>query len=194
MHFDTSIRNAVLITVFFLPAYASPCGQKKSEPAGLREMLLTDQGLLAIDSPKGWIRTKGVGLAYFVPASEPSDRPGVWIYISSAPIGSNAEAKDLKGYIKSDIAAFKARFSVGLVREEEAIRLPYARVQAPVYTFQSGEQHNAVEQVVYVGESNRVLTLVLSALDKPKFQKALATFRDFAKSYRGSITPSSGPN
>jgi hypothetical protein len=47
---------------------------------------------------------------------------------------------------------------------------------------------------VYVGESNRVLTLVLSAKEKAAFEKALPVFREFARSYRGSITPASNPN
>jgi len=157
-----------------------------SEPA---EMLVTEQGFLAINSPKGWVRTDGPGLAYFVPPQKEKGQSLVWIYISSAPIGPNEEAKDLKSYIDSDKAAFKQRFRNGVVQEEIPLSLPLAKLQAPVLTFRSGEKKNTVEQVVYVGEVTRVLTLVLSAREQAAFDRALPTFRDFAKSYSGSITP-----
>jgi len=157
-----------------------------SEPA---EMLVTEQGFLAINSPKGWVRTDGPGLAYFVPPQKKKGQSLVWIYISSAPIGPNEEAKDLKSYIDSDKAAFKQRFRNGAVQEEIPLSLPQAKLHAPVLTFRSGEKKNTVEQVVYVGEVTRVLTLVLSAREQAAFDKALPTFRDFAKSYSGSITP-----
>ena len=157
-----------------------------SEPA---EMLVTEQGFLAINSPKGWVRTDGPGLAYFVPPQKDKGQSLVWIYISSAPIGPNEEAKDLKSYIDSDKAAFKQRFRNGVVQEEISLSLPLAKLQAPVLTFRSGEKKNTVEQVVYVGEVTRVLTLVLSAREQAAFDKALPTFRDFAKSYSSSITP-----
>jgi hypothetical protein len=156
-------------------------------------MLITEQGFLAIDTPKGWVRADGPGLAYFVPQAEGNRKPSVWIYISSAPVGPNEESKDMKAYIESDVASFKERFKNGVIQEEAPLDLPHAKVRVPVYTFQSGEKRNTVEQVVYIAEINRVLTLVLSAREKPAFEKALPAFRDFVKSYRGSITPTSNP-
>ena len=164
---------------------------QKPSAAEPSEMLVTEAGFLAINTPKGWVRSEGPGLANFIPKGSPKGQPRVWIYISSAPIGPKEEAQDLKSYIESDIAGFKERFKEGLVQEETALTLPNVRLQAPVYTFKSGEKHNTVEQVVYVAESNRVLTLVLSARDEQALEKALSVFREFAKSYRGSITPTS---
>jgi hypothetical protein len=76
---------------------------------------------------------------------------------------------------------------------EKPLDLTLAKLQAPVCTFQSGEERNSVEQVVYVGEANRVLTLVLSAREKSAFERALPVFHEFAKSFRGSITPTADP-
>jgi len=184
-----SILSTVLLLTNFVCLAAAPLTQeptKSSEPA---EMLMTEQGFLAIDSPKGWVRTDGPGLAYFIPSQGDKGQSLVWIYISSAPIGPNEEAKDLKSYIDSDKAAFKQRFKNGVVQEETPLSLPQAKHQAPVLTFRSGEKRNTVEQVVYVGEGTRVLTLVLSAKEQAAFEKALPTFREFARSYRGSVTP-----
>ena len=87
----------------------------------------------------------------------------------------------------SDVAALR-RDSNGVVRTELSLPLPNANIQAPVLTFESGEKKNAVEQVIYIQDVGRVLTLVLSAKRKSEFEKALPLFRDFAKSYRGGIT------
>jgi hypothetical protein len=67
----------------------------------------------------------------------------------------------------------------------------HAKLQATVVTFRSGEVRNAVEQVAYMGEGNRVLTLVLSAREDSAFEKALPVFREFVGSYHGSVTPTS---
>jgi hypothetical protein len=158
------------------------------------EMLLTEQGFVAIDPPKGWVRTAGPGLAYFIPPGSRKEQPSVWIYISSALIGPNEETKNAKAYIQSDIALFKGRFKGGIVREEIPLSLPYSKLRAPVYTFQSGEKRNVVEQVVYVSESQRALILVLSARDMATFLKTLPIFQSFAKSYRGSMSSSLNPN
>lgn len=215
MRFDTVIRNgtvvtatdtspadvgmrarvlafALLFSMLVLPNVPASA-QKPSDTSEPPEMLVTEQGFLAINTPKGWVRADGPGLAYFVPKDERNGKPRVWIYISSAPVGPNEEAKDLKAYIESDIAGFKERFKSGLVQEEAPLNLPLAKLQAPVCTFLSGEKRNTVEQVVYVSEINRVLTLVLSAREKTTFEKALPAFRDFVRSYRGSITPTSNP-
>jgi hypothetical protein len=181
----------LLSMLAFLNVPAS--AQKPSATSEPPEMLVTEQGFLAINTPKGWVRADGPGLAYFVLQAERNGKPSVWIYISSALVGPNEEAKDLKAYIESDIAGFKERFKNGLIQEGPPLNLPLAKLQAPVRTFQSGEKNNSMEQVVYVGEINRVLTLVLSALDKSAFEKALPVFHEFVKSYRGSITPTSSP-
>ena len=164
----------------------SALAEQSTDGAQPPEMLLTEQGFLAIDSPKGWVRTTRPGLAYFVPPGSGREQPSVWIYISSALIGPNEETKDAKAYIQSDIAGFKRRLKAGMVREEVPLSLPYVKLQAPVYTFQSGENRNALEQVAYVSENDRVLTLVLSGRDRATF---LPLFQKFAQSYRGSISP-----
>ncbi|HZV59763.1 MAG TPA: hypothetical protein VFF42_05440 [Candidatus Eremiobacteraceae bacterium] len=182
------MRNTALLLMNFVCLTAVPLAQesaKSSEPA---EMQMTAEGFLAINSPLGWVRADGPGLAYFVPPQENRGQPLVWIYISGARIGPKEEAKDLKSYIDSDKAGFKRRFKNGIVQEETPLSLPQVKQQAPVVTFRSGQRENAIEQVVYVGEATRVLTFVLSARDQAAFEKALPTFRDFAKSYRGSIT------
>ena len=215
MRFDTVIRNGTVVTatdtcladvgtrarlfasglLLSLLAFsnAPAFAQKPTDTSEPPEMLVTEQGFLAINTPKGWVRADGPGLAYFVPQAEHNGKPSVWIYISSAPVGPNEESKDVKAYIDSDVAGFKERFKNGTVREETPLELPHSKLRAPVYTFQSGEKHNTMEQVVYVGEPNRVLTLVLSARERPAFAKALPTFQEFVRSYRGSITPTSNP-
>ena len=185
------LRSAlVLITLILAISLAAQKPSSASEP---HEMLMTEQGFLAISTPRGWVRTAGPGLAYFVPKAG-NGQARAWIYISSAPIGAKEEAKDMKAYIESDIASFKDRFKAGIVQREEPLNLPNVKLQAPVYSFRSGEKNNVVEQVVYVGESNRVLTFVLSAKDKLAFDKALSSFQEFAKSYAGSITVTPTPN
>lgn len=196
MDFGAIVRpivNSCFLCLGSLATVVSSAVTQQSQDASQPpEMLMTEQGFLAIDTPKGWMRTDGPGLAYFIPGSHSGGGPRVWIYISSASIGSNEESKDLKSYIESDIASFRKRFKQGVVQQEKPLSLPHAKLQAPVYTFVSGEEHNAIEQVVYVPNVNRVLTLVLSAKDKIAFAEALPVFRDFAKSYRGSITPETG--
>ena len=200
MRADTTVRGRVarggsvdiLIAAMLLmsapsrtPATLTQESRKSSEPA---EMLVTQEGFLAISSPRGWIRTDGPGLAYFVPPQKGKGQPPVWIYISSAPIGPTEETKDLKAYIDSAKAEFKQRFRNAVVQEEVPLSLRDTTHPAPVLTFRSGEKRNAIEQVVYVGETTRVLTFVLSATEQSAFERALPTFRKFASSYRGSIT------
>ncbi len=152
-------------------------------------MLVTDEGFLAINTPNGWIRTRGPGLAFFVHEGDTDQTAKVWIYISSAPIGPKEETKNLEEYIESDIAGFKQHFKSGVVRKETPIELPLIKSKAPVYTFLSGESHNGFEQIVYVADVNRILILALSAKEKAAFEKSQSDFLTFAKSYRGSITP-----
>jgi hypothetical protein len=195
--FGSQVRAMAIVFLIFLPVFIisqlPSFAQKSPADSEPPEMLVTEQGFLAISTPKGWTRANGPGLAYFVPEEETKGELQAWIYISSAPIGPDEDAKDLKSYIESDITDFKQRFKEGVVQKEDSLNLPYAKLEAPVYTFRSGEKRNTVEQVVYVGESNRVLTLVLSAREKPAFEKALPVFRDFARSYRGSITTTPSP-
>lgn len=187
MGFATVIRNTFLVTAFALSGDVSFCEQKKPQSTEPPEMLVTEQGFLAINTPMGWVRSGGPGLAYFIRKSDKTVSPPVWIYISSAPIGPDEEAKDATAYIQSDISDFKERFKAGTVTEEEPLALPKTNSHAPVYTFRSGEKHNAIEQVAYIAEVNRVLTLVLSAKETAAFEQSLLIFREFVKSYGGSI-------
>ncbi len=95
---------------------------------------------------------------------------------------------NLKEYVESDIAGFKQLFKSGVVTEETPIDLPFAKSKALVYTFLSGETNNAFEKIVYIAENNRVLILALSAKKKHACENSQTVFRQFAQSYRGSIT------
>jgi hypothetical protein len=98
------ICASALVLMAALPLFSQAPQSVDSKPA---EMLMTDQGFIAIDSPKDWMRAAGPGLAYFVPPAKGREQPTVWIYISSAPVGPHEEAKDLQAYIQSDIAVSK---------------------------------------------------------------------------------------
>jgi hypothetical protein len=147
---------------------------------------MTSQGFLAIDTPKGWVHSEGPGLAFFLPEGVNPENAQVSIYISSAPVGQNEEDKDANSYIQSDISGFRQRFK-NAVRKEDALFLPQVKQQAAVYTFQSGETHNAFEQIVYISDVNRVLILALSAKNSDALKGSMQVFHEFAKSYRGSI-------
>lgn len=167
------------------------CGgqQSSTHSAELPEMIVTAQGFIAIDTPKGWERKEGPGLAFFLRKGDNAETARVWIYISSAPIGPDQEDKDAESYIDSDIAGFKNGFPKGSVEPEDSIELPQSKARVPVYTFRSAEEHNAFEQIVYIPEIRRVLILALSAKDEKSGKKQVAVLRDFARSYRGSIVP-----
>lgn len=159
----------------------------------VHEMLFTGAGLLAFDTPKDWERSEGPGLACFVPKGSDVATSTATIYISGAPIGSDQQDKTLNDYVQSDISGFKARFQKGDVHQEQAIYLPVSKMEVPVYTFRSGEEHNAVEQVAYIQDTaQRVLTVVLSAKTDTAFNKSLPAFQGFVKSFRGSIVLTSG--
>ena len=177
MRFDTIVRNALLTTALALAGPTLLIGQKKPESTEPPEMVVTEQGFLAISIPKGWIRSEGPGLAFFTRKRDKIENAPVWIYISSAPIGPDQEAKDASTYIQSDIADFNQRFRSATVKEEEPLTLPKINGRAAVYTFRSGGKHNTVEQVVYIGEASRVLTLVLSAKETAAFEQSLPVFR-----------------
>ncbi len=155
-----------------------------SEP---HQMLVTKAGFLAIDTPKGWVQREGPGLAFFLPEGIKSKDAQVWMYISAAPIGPNEEDKDSNSYIQSDISEFKKRFKNATVTKEEPLVLPEVKQTVSVYTFQSGETHNAYEQIIYIQDVGRDWLLALSANNSDSFQRSKQAFYEFAKSYRGSI-------
>ena len=178
---------------------AEPKGAEaaSSDSKDVHEMLFTDAGLLAFDRPKDWERTEGPGFACFVPKGANPRTSAAMIYISGAPIGPDQEDKTLNDYVQSDISGFKARFQRGTVRQEQAILIPVSKIEVPVYTFKSGEEHNGVEQVAYIQDTaERVLTVVLSSKTDAAFNEALPIFQNFVKSFRGSIvlTPDHAPN
>jgi len=171
---------------FCSTAYAQTQTEKSDE---LPEMQITEDGFLSFDTPKGWERVQGPGLACFVPKDAIAENAAVLIYISGVPIGEKESTKNRAEYIQSDIAEFKKRFADGIVREEDPLELPKAKKKVPVVRFESNDpKHNAFEEVVYMEEQNRVLTLVLSAKNPEAFDKTLPLFRDFARSYGGSVT------
>ena len=164
-----------------------------SDAGDLHEMLFTDAGLLAFDTPKDWERSDGPGLACFVPRGSDARTSVAIIYISGALIGPDQKDKTLIDYVQSDISGFKSRFQQGDVHKEQAILLPVSKVEVPVYTFKSGEAHNTVEQVAYIQDAAaRVLTVVLSAKTDAAFNHSLQAFQSFVKSFRGSIILTSG--
>lgn len=188
-----AIACLVLIASIAQPQNKAPKTRPKqatTETASdIHEMLLTQEGLLAFDTPKGWVRSKGPGLASFVPKASGAKAPVVVIYISEAPVGADQTDKTLSDYVQSDIAAFKARFEKAIVHQEQPILLLTSQVSVPLYTFKSGEKHNTVEQVAYIQDTaQRVLTVVLSAKTEEAFSKSLSAFQGFVKSFRGSVT------
>ena len=190
-------RTIGLASLMLALALALTCiAQEKQKPdessSEMHQMIVTTQGFLAIDTPKGWVQSEGPGLAFFLPEGVDRHSAEVWIYISGAPVGPNEEDRDAKAYIQSDIAGYKQHFKNGVVREEEPIFIPQTKQQAPCYSFQSGESHNAFEQVVYIDDGNRVLTLTISAKNSAALKRSLGSFHEFAQSYRGSIQMGSG--
>jgi hypothetical protein len=153
----------------------------------IHQMILTKDGMVAIDVPKGWVQAEGPGLAYFLPKGVDVDDADVWIYMSSAPVGSKEDDKDVESYIQSDISAYKQKFKNAVVHREVDLALPEVKRAVSVYTFQSGEERNAFEEVVYIPEAGRVLILTLSAKNANALNGSMNVFHEFAKSYRGSI-------
>jgi hypothetical protein len=97
-------------------------------------MLVTDQGFLAINTPKGWERADGPGLAYFVLGEGAKDNRVCDLYQFRAG-RPKEETKDVKAYI-----GFKQEFKSGVVQQEAPLNLPQAKLQALVYTFRSGDR------------------------------------------------------
>jgi hypothetical protein len=193
--------KAFLTLTFFFAAVMVASSQKQgktpetkttqaasSDDKDVHGMLFTDAGLLAFDTPKDWERDDGPGFASFVPRGSDARTSDTMIYISGAPIGPHQENKTLGDYVQSDVSGFKSRFEKGDVHQEQAILLPASKTEVPVYTFKSGEEHNAVEQVAYIQDTaERVLTVVLSAKTDAAFNKSMPVFQSFVKSFRGSI-------
>ena len=113
-------------------------------------MIVTAVGLLALDTPKGWVQAGGPGLAFFLPEGADANTAEVWMYIDESPFGPKEDDKDFHSAIQSDIAGFKQHFPNGIVRVENSLDLPRVKQKAEVYTFESGEQHNAFEQTAYI--------------------------------------------
>jgi hypothetical protein len=151
------------------------------------EMLMTHAGFIAMDTPEGWEQADGPGLAFFLPKGAKPSKADVWMYLSGIPVGPRESDKDARSAIQSDIAEFKKRFKNGIVREEKPLTLPRAKQDARVYTFESGEEHNSFEQVVYIADYGQVLTLTLSARNRAAFDSALPALKAFAQSYGGTL-------
>jgi len=170
---------SLLSALFVLLSLAHP-----QEP---REMLATEEGLIAIDIPKGWVRSEGPGLAFFLREKDDPRTAPACIYLSSAPIGPDEDAKTFDDFVESDINSFKRRFKNGRAEKENDLELPRAKLKATVYTFLSGETTNAFEEIIYIPESHRVLILVLSAKTAEALASARPDLHSFAQSYSGSI-------
>jgi len=183
-----SASALLFVTALSIPTLSLAIGQKgggnRSEAP---EMLMVEGGFLAIDTPKGWLRSQGPGLAFFLEKGSTRSEAQVWIYIDQYVAGSGAQAKSLRDFVRSDVDGFKERFKSGVAQEEAALDLPKVKSQAAVISFRSGEQHNAFEEVMYIQAPDRILTLVLSAKTEPAFAKTLPVFREFARSYGGMI-------
>ena len=152
-------------------------------------MLLTNDGFIAIDTPRGWVRSEGPGLAAFLRKGDHDARSAeVLIYINTSCVGSKQTVDE---FVQEDIAGFRANFVKGTVRKEPSLKLAHVKGQMLVWTFQSGEKSSAFERIAYASESDRVLILVLSAKSKALFDQSLPAFEGFVRSYRGSIWPAS---
>jgi hypothetical protein len=180
------ITIGMLLTLVFACTCAAQNASHTS--SDVHEMLITPEGFLAIDTPKGWVRSEGPALAFFLRIGDDPKTAEAWIYISSAPVGPGEEDKDLNSYIQSDISGFKERFKNGTAQKEKSIALPRVKAQGTVFTFRSAEEKNAFEQIVYIEEVHRVLILALSAKNSKALEQSLPAFWELAKSYGGSIT------
>lgn len=186
---------AALLAVIVMAPFSAFCAAQ--EPAAgapePRGMIATAAGFLAFDTPRGWVQADGPGLAFFLPEGVDARAAQVWMYIDASPFGPHEDDKDFHAAIQSDIAGFKQRFPNGLVRKEALLDLPRIKQKAEVYTFESGEQHNAFEQTVYIEDLGRMWTLTLSAKNSAALARAMPAFRAFAQSYGGSIQMGSPP-
>ena len=187
------VGRTLCITACLFMGTGVPAQTQSDRASEPHEIQLTEQGLLVLDTPRGCQRCEGPGIATFVKKGATLGKADVWIYVSGSPIGPSEEVKSRDEYIESDVADFRARFKNGTVKIEEPLPLPKAKTFVPVRTFESAEAHNAFEQVVYIAEQTRVLTLVLSAKTRKAYTDSLPVFHEFAQSYNGSIVTSPDP-
>jgi hypothetical protein len=197
MKFRVGLRRkrfglAVGVGVLLLASSSGVAQKKPASDSPAPQMIMTGGGFLAVQTPKGWMRAEGPGLAFFVREGDNPESAKVWIYISAAAIGPQEKDKDVEGYIRSDIEGFKQRFKKADVQRIEPIDLPERKMKVPTVAFKSGESHNSFEQVAYVDDGNRVLTFTVSAKNDASYEKAKAEFYHLVRSYRGSIQMGSG--
>jgi hypothetical protein len=159
---------------------------------------MTIEGHIVIDIPQGWRRTVGPGLLYYVQEKTPLIKNPLRsydaaIYVGGAIIEPNESDRDsmtfssADSFIHADIAGFKARYKKSLVKEAAPFPLPLSKARHVTYTFQSREQDNAYEEVIYIDEGERVLALTLSAVNAKTFWSLVPVFHKFAQSYQGTI-------
>jgi hypothetical protein len=96
-----------------LTAAACAAQSGPTDRSNPHEMILAPDAFVAIDTPKGWVRSEGPGLAYFLREGDKPRRADVCIYVDYSDIGRHAKDKDMNSFINSDIAAFKHRFKNG---------------------------------------------------------------------------------
>jgi hypothetical protein len=159
---------------------------------------MTIEGHIVIDIPLGWRRTIGPGLLYFVPEKTPLIKNPLRSYDAAIYVGmgfiepNEVDRESLSfssadSFIHSDITGFKQRYKRAVVKESAPFPLPLSKVRHVSYVFQSREQDNAYEEVIYIDEGDRVLALTLSATNAKTFWSLVPIFHKFAQSYQGNI-------
>lgn len=159
---------------------------------------MTIEGHIVIDIPEGWRRTIGPGLLYYVQEKLPRIKNPLRsydaaIYVGMGFIEPNEVDRDslsftsADSFIHSDIVGFKQRYKRAVIKEAAPFPLPLSKVRHVSYIFQSHEQDNAFEEVIYIDEGNRVLALTLSANNAKTFWSLVPVFHKFAQSYQGNI-------
>ena len=159
---------------------------------------MTIEGHIVIDIPEGWRRTIGPGLLLYVQEKLPRiENPlrsyDAAIYVGMGFIEPNKVARDslsftsADSFIHSDIVGFKQRYKRAVIKEAAPFPLPLSKVRHVSYIFQSHEQDNAFEEVIYIDEGNRVLALTLSANNSKTFWSLVPVFHKFAQSSQGDL-------
>ena len=159
---------------------------------------MTIEGHIVIDVPTGWRRTIGPGLLYYVPEKTPLLKNPLRSYDAAIYVGmgfiepNETDRESLSfssadSFIHSDITGFKQRYKRAVVKEAAPFPLPLSKVRHVSYIFQSHEQDNAYEEVIYIDEGDRVLALTLSANNAKTFWSLVPVFHKFAQSYQGNI-------
>ena len=157
------------------------------------EMIITADGLVAMDAPEGWQQANGPGLAFFLRKKDSAENAPVFMYLSATPYGPTEESKTSEEVISTDISDFKQRFKTGNVQKSSDIDLPRVKSRATIYTFISGQSHNSFEKIAYIAELHRVLIVCMSAKNEAAFKESDAAFISFVKSFGGSITETATP-